>query len=128
MQPINDPTANWAAAPAQPGMFTGQPQPAVFPVGQQPMMMGGMMGYAATSAGSALVISIIGLLCCQPLGIVSLIMANQALAITSTSHGHPDQGSARAAQIISIISVILLILALVYYAFLFYMIANDPNF
>jgi len=128
MQPINDPTANWAATPAQPGVFAGQPQPAVFPVGQQPMMMGGMMGYAVTSAGTALVISLVGLLCCQPLGIVSLIMANQALGITSMNPGHPDQGTARAAQIISIIAIIITILSLIYYAFIFSLFMSDPDF
>ena len=131
MQPMNDPTANWGAAPTQPGMMDGQqpmmmgtPQPAVFPIGQQPMMMGGMIGYAATSAATALVLSIVGLLCCQPLSIASLIMAHQALAITEASPGHPDHSSARAAQIISWISIAFLILAVIYYAWIFMMLSE----
>ncbi len=131
MQPMNDPTANWGAAPAQPGMMGGQQpmmmgttQPAVFPIGQQPMM-GGMMGYAATSATTALILSLVGLLCCQPIAIISLIMAHQALSITGVSPGHPDHGSARAAQVISWIGIVFLMLAVVYYAWLFMMFSES---
>ena len=132
MQPINDPNANWGAAPTQPGMMVGQQpmmmgaQPAVFPVGQQPMM-GGMMGYAATSATAALILSLVGLLCCQPIAIVSLILAQQALAITQSSPGHPDHGSARAAQIISWVAIALLLLAIAYYAWLFMMFSEGTT-
>ena len=108
----------------QSGTFTGQPQPAVFPVGQQPMMMGGM-GYTTTSATAALIFSIIGLVICQPIGIASLIMANKALAITSMSPGHPEHGSAKAAQVISYICIGFLILTIAYIAFIIFMVMEN---
>ena len=122
----------------------GQPQPQVAPqpqygqpqygqppqqmiVGQtqahQPMVgMGGpVMGVPATSATTALILSILSIFCggiC--LAIPGLIIANQALAITDQHPGHPDAGSAKAAKIISWIvigltlAVVLLYLVMIF--------------
>ena len=64
------------------------------------VMMGG--GYPQTSAMTALILSIVGVvfggIC---LAIPALIVANGALAITNQFPGHPDAGTAKAAQIVS---------------------------
>ena len=112
---MNDPDAtNWGAAPAQPQMMVGQP--AAFPIGQQPMMMGGMGYHQATSAVAALVLAIVGVIICPLTLIIGLIMANQALAITSVSPGHPDHGMAKAAQIISWVGIGLWAVVILFYA------------
>ena len=113
MQPMNDPNAsNWGAAPAHPQMMAGQP--VAFPIGQQPMM--GMGYHQATSAVTALVLAIVGVIICPLTLIIGLIMANQALAITSVSPGHPDHGMAKAAQIVSWCGIALWAVVILFYA------------
>ena len=67
-------------------------------------MPGGVVmgSYPQTSAQTALILSIlsifVGNIC---LAIPALIIANGALAVTNQMPGHPDAGSAKAAQVIS---------------------------
>ena len=80
--------------------------------------MGGMpgMGVPATSATTALILSIVSIICggiC--LAIPALIIANQALAITDQYPGHPDAGNANAAKIVSWIVIGLSIVGLFIY-------------
>lgn len=96
-----------------PQVFTGQPQ-----APQPVVVMGDMpgMGVPATSATTALVLSIVSIFCgglC--LAIPSLIIANQALAITDQYPGHPDAGNAKAARIVSWIVIGLTIVGLFIY-------------
>jgi len=98
-----------ASAPPQ-TLIIGQPQPVVG------MGVPGM-GAPATSATTALVLSILSIFCggiC--LAIPGLIIANQALAITNQYPGHPDAGSAKAAKIISWIVIGLTLVVFLFYA------------
>lgn len=69
----------------------------------------------STSTGIilALVLSILGVVCCGPLAIVSLIIAQVKLSETKNLPGHPDHGLARATQIISIIALVLAFIQIV---------------
>lgn len=63
----------------------------------------------ASQASTALVISIIGLVCCQILGIVAWIMANNELEGIKAGRRNPiNEGTANAARIIGIITTVLL--------------------
>ncbi len=95
-QPQAAPQPQYGQPPQQ--LIMGQPQAA------QPVVGMGIPGMSApaTSATTALVLSILSIFCggiC--LAIPGLIIANQALAITDQYPGHPDAGSAKAAKIIS---------------------------
>ncbi len=69
-----------------------------------------------TNAVLALVLGILGLVLCSVCTAVpGLILANGALATTSQFPGHPDQGLAKAAQIISWIGIILFLVVIVFY-------------
>tara|TARA_B110000467_G_C18141538_1_gene379057 strand:+ start:413 stop:736 length:324 start_codon:yes stop_codon:yes gene_type:complete len=79
---------------------------------------GTMMGYyPATSASTALALSIIGLasgvMCfplCGLLAVPGLIMGHTAVGVTKSTPGHPDTSAAKAAQVIGLITVGLLLL------------------
>lgn len=70
----------------------------------------------ATNAVLALVLGILGIVMCGICTAVpGLIIANGALATTNQYPGHPDQGVAKAAQIVSWIAIgISLVIILVY--------------
>ncbi len=70
----------------------------------------------ATNAVLALVLGILGIVMCGICTAVpGLIIANGALATTNQYPGHPDQGVAKAAQIVSWIAIgISLVILLVY--------------
>ena len=79
----------------------------------------GMM-MPTTNAVVALVLGILGLVMCSVCTAVpGLILANGALATTSQYPGHPDQGMAKAAQIISWIGIGLFILLMLFYGGIF---------
>jgi hypothetical protein len=87
------------------------------------------MGVPATSATTALVLSILSIFCggiC--LAIPGLIIANQALAITNQYPGHPDAGSAKAAMIISWVVIGLTILVVLFYVVMFAGLAASGEF
>lgn len=73
----------------------------------------GMPDFPTTAAGVALGISIFGLVCCGPVAIASLVIAMGALEVTNTHPGHPDQGKAKAAQVISIIAIVWFVVQMV---------------
>ena len=99
-------------------------QPAQVIVGAQPSVMAGSpgvvgVGFPATSAVAALVLSILGIVgcgCCT--AIPGLIIANNALVITNQYPGHPDAGMAKAAQIIAWIVLGLTIAIILFYVIL----------
>ncbi|MGH8872615.1 MAG: hypothetical protein ACRDWS_11620 [Acidimicrobiia bacterium] len=63
----------------------------------------------ASQASTALVLSIIGLVCCQILGIVAWIMANNELeAIKAGKRNPANEGTATAARIIGIVGTVVL--------------------
>jgi hypothetical protein len=64
------------------------------------------MGIPQTNAVLALVLGIMGVVMCSVCTAVpGLIIANGALATTNQYPGHPDQGLAKAAQIVSWIAI-----------------------
>ncbi len=70
----------------------------------------------ATNAILALVLGILGIVMCGICTAVpGLILANGALATTSQYPGHPDQGVAKAAQIVSWIAIGLSLLIILFY-------------
>ena len=77
--------------------------------------MVGAMAYPATSATMALVMSILGFMCCGLFAIPGMIMANSSLAITNQVVGHPDASMAKIAQVLSIVVLILWTLGIVFY-------------
>jgi hypothetical protein len=63
----------------------------------------------ASQASTALVISIIGLVCCQVLGVVAWVMANNELEGIKAGRRNPaNEGTASAARIIGIVGTVLL--------------------
>ena len=113
--------------PPQQQMGQAWTQPAANQIPLNPGM--GMQGYfAPTQATLALVLSILGVVACSICtAIPGLILANQALTITSDQPGHPDAGLAKAAQVIGWIVIGLTILGvLVYAAMIAFVVANDP--
>ena len=80
----------------------------------------GMMMLPTPNAVLALVLGILGIVMCSVCTAVpGLILANGALATTSQYPGHPDQGMAKAAQIISWIGIGLFILLMLFYGGIF---------
>lgn len=92
---------------------------------QIPLQPGMAMGYfAPTQATLALVLGVLGLVGCSICtAIPGLIMANSALATTGSQPGHPDAGTAKAAQVISWITIGLAILGLLFYGAMFALLA-----
>ena len=92
-------------------------QPAMMQQMPGKVVMGG--GYPQTSAQTALILSIVSIffggIC---LAIPALIIANGALGITNQIPGHPDTGSAKAAQVISWIIIGLTLLVIVFFVML----------
>ena len=68
----------------------------------------------ASQASTALVLSIIGLVCCQVLGIIAWVMANNELKGIKEGRRNPDnEGTASAARIIGIVTTVLLGLGII---------------
>lgn len=69
----------------------------------------------ASQASTALVLSIIGLICCQVLGIVAWVMANNELEGIKAGRRNPaNEGTASAARIIGIVGTVLLALGILF--------------
>jgi hypothetical protein len=63
----------------------------------------------ASQASTALVLSIVGLVCCQVLGVVAWVMANNELEGIKAGRRNPaNEGTASAARIIGIVGTVLL--------------------
>ncbi len=85
---------------------------------QQGMQMGGF--YPQTQAVLALVLSILGIVGCGICtAIPGLILANGALQTTNSMPGHPDAGTAKAAQVVGWIVIGLTLLGILFYVALF---------
>ena len=95
------------------------------PANQIPLQPGMAMGYfAPTQATLALVLGVLGLIGCSICtAIPGLIMANSALATTGSQPGHPDAGTAKAAQVVSWISIGLALLGVLFYGAMFALLA-----
>tara|TARA_B110001454_G_scaffold101759_1_gene96111 strand:- start:388 stop:798 length:411 start_codon:yes stop_codon:yes gene_type:complete len=84
-------------------------------------VQGAPMGqFTQTNATLALILSIVGIIvtftlgCGVLLAIPAVIIANGALTITNGQPGHPDSGSAKAAQVISWINIALTIIVIIF--------------
>ncbi len=115
-------TTEGAAEPPETVILEGSPN-VTSQAPQQIFVQGqggpGMM-MPTTNAVVALVLGILGLVMCSVCTAVpGLILANGALATTSQYPGHPDQGMAKAAQIISWIGIGLFILLMLFYGGIF---------
>jgi len=124
-QPIQQapPQPQYGQPPQQ--MIMGQPQAA------QPQVGMGIpgMGVPATSATTALILSILGLVGCGICtAIPGLIIANQALTITNQYPGHPDGGSAKAAMVISWIVIGLTIVVILFYVVMGVVLVGSSEF
>ena len=85
---------------------------------QQGMPMGGF--YPQTQAVTALVLSILGIVGCGICTAVpGLILANGALQVTNSMPGHPDSGTAKAAQVIGWVVIGLTVAGVLFYALMF---------
>ncbi|MDC0149399.1 DUF4190 domain-containing protein [Candidatus Poseidoniales archaeon] len=108
-----------AGAPPETNVISGQAQPAsqadvVYVQGMNNPMNAGQ--YPQTQAVVALVLSVVGLMMCGLCTAVpGVIMANTALGTTKQYPGHPDQGLAKAAQIVGWISIGLWVVGLALY-------------
>ncbi len=94
---------------------------------QQGMQMGGF--YPQTQAVLALVLSILGVVGCSICtAIPGLILANGALQTTNSMPGHPDAGTAKAAQVVAWIVIGLTLLSVLFYVALFgILVATDGS-
>ena len=96
-------------APPVTNVISGEAQPAsqsevLYVQGMSNPMNAGQ--YPQTQAVVALVLSVVGLMMCGLCtAIPGVIMANTALGTTKQYPGHPDQGLAKAAQIVGWISI-----------------------
>jgi uncharacterized membrane protein len=83
------------------------------------------MGYfPTTNATMALVLSVLGIVGCSICtAIPGLIMANTALQTTKSMPGHPDEGTAKAAQVVAWVSIGLALLGLLFYGGMFVVLA-----
>ena len=108
---VNPPPTNVISGEAQPAS-----QAEVLYVQGNPMNAG---QYPQTQAVVALVLSVVGLMMCGLCTAVpGVIMANTALGTTKQYPGHPDQGLAKAAQIVGWITIGLWILLIGFYLLL----------
>ncbi|MCH1511308.1 MAG: DUF4190 domain-containing protein [Candidatus Thalassarchaeaceae archaeon] len=112
-----------AGAPPETNVISGQAQPAsqadvVYVQGMNNPMNAGQ--YPQTQAVVALVLSVVGLMMCGLCTAVpGVIMANTALGTTKQYPGHPDQGLAKAAQIVGWITIGLWIVIIGFYLLMF---------
>ena len=112
-----------ANVPPETNVISGQAQPAsqgdvVYVQGMNNPMNAGQ--YPQTQAVVALVLSVVGLMMCGLCTAVpGVIMANTALGTTKQYPGHPDQGLAKAAQIVGWITIGLWIVIIGFYLLMF---------
>ena len=102
--------------PAQQHVVTGQPAQYVV-ASANPMMMGAM--FPSTNALVALILACLSFVTCGFfMSIPALILAQGALQITESIPGHPDQGSAKAAQVVAWVNIILSAIGAILYVVL----------
>ena len=94
-------------------VVTGQPAQYVV-AGGNPMMMGGM--FPSTNAMVALILACLSFVTCGCfMSIPALILAQGALQITESMPGHPDQGQAKAAQVVAWVNIAMSIIGALLY-------------
>ena len=82
-------------------------------------------GYGAVpqnhpKAQTAMILGIVGLVCCGPVGIAAFIMGNNAVKEIDASGGRlGGRGMAQAGKIMGIIAIVLMVLGIILYAILF---------
>lgn len=91
----------------------GTPPP---PPGGQPPI--GAQGENHPQGTTILVLGILSLVCCAPLGIAAWIMGKKALDESKTRH-YANEGIIKAGYICGIIAVALMILGIIFYGVLF---------
>ena len=85
--------------------------------------------FPPTSAVIALVLACLSFVFCGIfMSIPALIMAGQALQITSSMPGHPDHGTAKAAQIVAWVNIGLTIVVVFFYVALIGFFAMNGDF
>ena len=112
-----------ASVPPETNVISGQAQPAsqgdvVYVQGMNNPMNAGQ--YPQTQAVVALDLSVASLMMCgHRTAVPGVIMANTALGTTKQYPGHPDQGLAKAAQIVGWITIGLWIVIIGFYLLMF---------
>jgi len=115
---------DWVSSEESPEQFSEtvilEGSPAVSNQAPQQIYVQGHGGHGmiwpTTNAVLALVLGVMGIMMCSICtALPGLILANGALATTSQYPGHPDQGMAKAAQIVSWIGIGLFILIMLFY-------------
>ena len=67
-----------------------------------------------SQASTALVLGILGIVCCGPLAVVAWIMANKELEGIASGHRNPqNEGTAKAAKVVGIVGTVLLGIGLI---------------
>ena len=113
-----------------------QPGQGANPYAPQQPVVTGQMGvpmvgqfFPPTSAVAALILACLSfVLCGLFMSIPALIMAGQALQITKNMPGHPDHGTAQAAQIVAWVNIGLTILGVILYAVVIVFFAMNGDF
>ena len=94
--------------------------------GGNPMMMGGM--FPSTNAMVALILACLSFVTCGCfMSIPALILAQGALRITESMPGHPDQGQAKAAQVVAWVNIGLTVVVALFYIVLIGMAVGSAN-
>ena len=113
-----------------------QPGQGANPYAPQQPIVTGQMGvpvvgqfFPPTSAVVALVLACLAFIGCGIFtAIPAVIMASRALQITSSMPGHPDHGTAKAAQIVAWINIGLTMFVVILYAGMFGFFAMNGDF
>jgi len=81
--------------------------------------------YTETNAVLAMILAAVSYFMCGICSAIpAVIMANGALQITSSQPGHPDQGLAKAAQIMGWVMIILTVLAILIWGILIFVVGG----
>jgi len=81
--------------------------------------------YTETNAVLAMILAAVSYFMCGICSAIpAVIMANGALQITSSQPGHPDQGLAKAAQIMGWVMIILTVLAILMWGILIFVVGG----
>ena len=113
-----------------------QPGQGASPYAPQQPIVTGQMGipvvgqfFPPTSALAALILACLSFVLCGVfMSIPALIMAGQALQITKNMPGHPDHGTAQAAQIVAWVNIGITILVVIFYIGMFGFLAMNGDF
>lgn len=71
------------------------------------------MGDPNPKAKQALILGILGILCCGPLSIVAFVFGNQARDIAAQLPGNPGADNAKMGRILGIVGMVLMVLGII---------------